>query len=256
MQVHIIRMELSNSIMLPSLMMLLDMGHLDNMKCALTTKLCLLLLLAPPHHPRGYENPPTPAPFTTPSTRHPPAPQQPPPPSAPPQPQPQPHEHLNSHPKPVPGKEGTGEKTLVLQQPPTPGKRSRDDDPGLEPGPADGKRAPQGPKKPAVPDPDPDPLPEDPEGPEDLSQPPEIPAPAPREPAGAEGGEGEVEGHPHPPPPPPVNGKEGAAGQGGESLFLQGLASRLTRWDQEYKQLVDDILDDLEGYWRRLAILQ
>ncbi|CAA75462.1 E4 protein, partial [human papillomavirus 76] len=223
----------------------------------LTTKLCLLLSLAPHHRPRSYGDPPTPAPFpppTTPGPRRPPAPQEPPQPTAPPALAPR--EHQNSHPKPTPGKEGTEEKTLALQPPP--GKRSRGDAPGPAPGP--GQPPEQGPsesdpKDPADPDRDPDP--ENPEDPED----PEGPA-APEDPpvAGASGGgEGEVEGHPHTHPPPvPTNGHNGEVGpeNGEPEPFLTGLASRLTRWDLQYKQLVDDILEDLEGYWQKLAILQ
>ncbi|CAA75455.1 E4 protein, partial [human papillomavirus 75] len=214
----------------------------------LTTKLCLLLLLAPHHRPRSYGDPPTPAPFpppTTPGPRRPPAPQEPPPPTAPPPLAPR--DHQNSHPKPTPGKEGTEEKTLALQPPP--GKRSRGDGLGPEPGPGDGTRA-QGPsesdpKNPADPDRDPDP--ENPEDPEDPAAPEDPPAGA------SGGGEGEAEGH-----PPPTNGHKGEVGPEDEDQepFLTGLASRLTKWDQQYKQLVENILDDLEGYWQKLAILQ
>lgn len=155
-------------------------------------------------------------------------------------------------------------KTLVLQPPPQPkkdpGKRSRED--GPDPGPS-------GPKKGELgPDLDQHPV----EGSTNESE-AEVPTEGgggdqdqgpdqpPREGAS---GEGDVEGHPplppsqppalHPPPsPPPPNGENGEEESQG---LVPTVASLLAMWENQFNQLVEDIKEDLEDYWRKLMTPQ
>lgn len=213
------------------LMMQIDIVNLANGRSGLIRKLCLPLSPAP-HHPtpqEGPENYPDP-PLT-------------------PRPQAQP----NSHNKPVvtkqPSGRGTGEGSQAPLTPdadddPRPGKRSKGDEHGPAPG-----RAPA----PLKLDLDP------PHG--DPDQPPgatggvgETPPEGNEEsqpPLGE--GEGAVEGLPPPAPPPPEpKPHNGDATHG----LLGTMASLLGTWEESFRQLVEEIQEDLDDYWRRLSIPQ
>ena len=87
-------------------------------------------------------------------------------------------------------------------------------------------------------------------------------------------GEGEVEGHPQQTPTAPPTGSGEGEEERGPSQdpnpvpdpdpgrgptpegLLPALASRLLMWDQEFDRLVQNITDDLHGYWQRLKTLQ
>ena len=202
----------------------------------------MLLLLAPPRRTPPEDKYPDKAPGLPPPTPR--------PPTLPPQ-RPQPPTSSNDD-------QDTDGKTLVLQPPPPkrdPGKRSRDDEP--DPGPS-------GPKKGELgPDLDQHPV----EGSENVSE-AEVPTEGgggdPDQPPKKDAlGEGDVEGHPPPRPspppalpppcPPPHNGESG-------DEEVQGLAhtvaSLLAMWENQFNQLVEDIKDDLEDYWRKLMTPQ
>lgn len=264
-QEYIICMAISDITMYCLLMMHLDLVQLDTGKSLLIKTLSLPLLLAPPHqnHQDKGKNdnhltkapglpPPTPRPKDLPER--------------PPRPQATPN-------APKSGGD-TEEKTLVLQLPPKrdpPGKRGRDNDPDL--GPSEPKRGDT---------PDRDQRPQNPPGDieaaaaaaaaaaaeeasggeegQDPGQPPEQ-SPQPPEHSPEQGpeqsplGEGQVEGHPGglpPPRPPPTE----EAGPGENESLATTVASLLVSWESQFRQLVDDIREDLEGYWQRLMIPQ
>lgn len=249
-QAYIICKELLETTMFCLLMMQLDIVKLDIGKLKLIRKLCLLLSPAPPP-PSHQEDKQTQTP-----------PPRPPPPPLTPRPDSRPQIPENSHNKPTPREEGTdadrpvepGERPKrgrVGDRGPSPGRgrgRGRGSDPDLGPNRLSGGLGT-----------DQDPDPEKKKCPE--SQPPP---------------EGEVEGHP-PPPPPPPNGhnghEEGAVGGAGgdghppppppppnghdESQSLLGsVASLLVTWESHFNQLVQEIQEDLEGYWTKLSIPQ
>nr|AYA93611.1 MAG: E4 protein [Human papillomavirus] len=214
-------------------MMPIDLVNLAVGRSELIRKLCLPLLPAP-HRPTPQEGPEShlDPPLT-------------------PRPQAQP----NGHNKPVvtkqPGGRGTGGENQAPLTPdgdddPRPGKRSKGDDHGLAPG-----RAPA----PLKLDLDP------PQG--DPDQPPgatggagETPPEGSEEsqpPLGEGEGEGEAEGHhPLPPPPPEPKPQNGDVTQS----LLGTMASLLGTWEESFRQLVEEIQEDLDDYWRKLSIPQ
>lgn len=247
-QAYIICKELLETTMFCLLMMQLDIVKLDIGKLKLIRKLCLLLSPAPPP-PSHQEDKQTQTP-----------PPRPPPPPLTPRPDSRPQIPENSHNKPTPKEEGTdADRPVGPDERP---KRGRGGDRGPSPGRGRGRglgsdpglnRLSGGLGTDQDPDPDKKKCPE--------SQPPP---------------EGEVEGHP-PPPPPPPNGhnghEEGAVGGAGgdghppppppppnghdESQSLLGsVASLLVTWESHFNQLVQEIQEDLEGYWTKLSIPQ
>ncbi|ATQ38137.1 E4 [Betapapillomavirus 2] len=120
----------------------------------------------------------------------------------------------------------TAEKRLALQPPPG-GKRN---DKEKEKKPLGDEKADQGPEAPSSG-----------EGGEPTDPPPEEPPNPPS-------GEGEVEGGPLP-------GPDQGRGPEQEAL-LQGVASRLTKWEQQFDRLVDSIVGDLRNYWMQLKTPQ
>ena len=121
----------------------------------------------------------------------------------------------------------TAEKRLALQPPPPGGKRN---DKEKEKKPLGDEKADQGPEAPSSG-----------EGGEPTDPPPEEPPNPPS-------GEGEVEGGPLP-------GPDQGRGPEQEAL-LQGVASRLTKWEQQFDRLVDSIVGDLRNYWMQLKTPQ
>lgn len=247
-QAYIICKELLETTMFCLLMMQLDLVKLDIGKLKLIRKLCLLLSPAPPL-PSHQEDKQTQTP-----------PPRPPPPPLTPRPDSRPQIPENSHNKPTPKEEGTD-----ADHPVGPGerpKRGRGGDRGPSPGRGRGRGLGSDPGPNRLSgglgtDQDPDP---------DKKKCPESQPPP----------EGEVEGHP-PPPPPPPNGhnghEEGAVGGAGgdghppppppppnghdESQSLLGsVASLLVTWESHFNQLVQEIQEDLEGYWTKLSIPQ
>lgn len=208
-------------------------------------KLCLLLLLVPHHRgvSKESESPPHPP---TPAPHRPPPPVQPPPPTGLPE---RKEDSNNSNKKP--SDEGTDGKPLALQDPPhRPEKRHKGQ--GHDPETGDGKRrglsTDQGENGLPATAPDP-PTPDPPESGRDPL------------------GEGPVEGHPPPLPPnghDPDHKPQGEENQGPDPDpdqnqnhgILKGAAYHLQRWEETYKQLVEDILDDLSNYWQMLGIPQ
>lgn len=141
--------------------------------------------------------------------------------------------HPNRHPPPTPqnghhkSPTDTAEKHLVLQSPPGGKKGEKDKDKKPQQGEEKTDQGPEAPSSGEGGPPD-DPSPEDPQNPP--------------------GGEGEVEGGPS---PGPDQGRDPLH----ESL-LTGVASRLTKWEQQYNQLVDSIVGDLRNYWMQLKTPQ
>ena len=143
--------------------------------------------------------------------------------------------HPNRFPPPTPQNghhkppiSDTEEKRLALQLPPS-GRKKEDKDKDKKP--LQGKeQTDQGPEAPSVGEggPPDDPSPEDPQNPP--------------------GGEGEAEGGPSPGPAPDRDPLH-------ESL-LTGVASRLTKWEQQFDRLVDSIVGDLRSYWMQLKTPQ
>nr|AFL02870.1 E4 [Human papillomavirus 38] len=99
-----------------------------------------------------------------------------------------------------------------------------------------------------------------PKGEEKADQGPEAPT-----------GEGGTPGDPPPedpqsPPSGEGEGEEGTAEGGGRSPardqdpsrepLLQGVAYRLTKWERQFDQLVDQVVEDLRGYWQTLQTPQ
>ena len=219
-------------------MMPVDTVNLASGRSELIRKLCLPLLPAP-HHPNPQEDPdknPSPPPQPPPTPR---------PPAVP-----------NGHNKPPvtkqPGKEGTEGDHQAPQaadgdDDPRPGKRSKAD--GPKPGPGRGRLPP------FKLDLDQDPLHGDPDPPQGAvggqgSEPPEGGEES-QPPLGE--GEGQVEGHPPPLPPAP----EPKPHNGDQTHGLLGtVAFLLGTWEENFRQLVEEIQEDLDGYWRKLGIPQ
>lgn len=234
----IILLEILSIIMWYLLMMPVDTVNLASGRSELIRKLCLPLLPAP-HHPNPQEDPdknPSPPPQPPPTPR---------PPAVP-----------NGHNKPPvtkqPGKEGTEGDHQAPQaadgdDDPRPGKRSKAD--GPKPGPGRGRLPP------FKLDLDQDPLHGDPDPPQGAvggqgSEPPEGGEES-QPPLGE--GEGQVEGHPPPLPPAP----EPKPHNGDQTHGLLGtVACLLGTWEETFRQLVEDIQEDLDGYWRKLGIPQ
>ncbi|AAQ88292.1 E4 [Human papillomavirus type 96] len=212
--------------------MLADLELVENGKCVLTGKLSLLLLPAPrrPHTKRSENglSPPTSPRSEPPLT-------------------PAPYRLGDLEPKPPKG-EGTDEKNLVLQLPPSgSGKKYHDllhgkpknDGPGVHR---------QGQSKPV-------------HGDGDNGEPGPVPEPeagagagagAAAEPeAGGQGntqnrGEGEVEGRT--PQDPEVDLQS--------ADLLTSVAFQLHKWEGQFNQLVETILRDLRDYWMKLSTPQ
>ncbi|ATQ38151.1 ^E4, partial [Betapapillomavirus 4] len=200
----------------------------------LTTKLCLLLLLAPPTPKKKGTDlplPQTPAPFRRPPDDCPQYPSN--------------GNHLL--------KEGTGEKTLVLQPPPGGSKddrkrhrgdhdrgRDRDRDHKETHGPSSQSDAENGNG--------------DKEGDEEAGSGEgagtEAGAGAGAEAGAGAGAEAGSEGEQ---PPGAAEGTE--PGNQDPSLLTQ-VAYHLTKWEEAYKVLVDSIVEDLRDYWTKLGTPQ
>lgn len=238
-QAFIILYRISSITIFCLLTMQKNMVNLASGRSELIRKLCLLLLLAPRRqNPQDEKDRPQSPPLT---------PRPPPVPASPPT--------TNSHNKPVtkPTESGGTEgENQVPQSPndnddgPRPGKRSKGEGRGPE-------------QHPLNLGPDRDPLlledqgghgDEPPEGGENT--------PPGAEGEGAEGkvteGEGEVEGRPlHPPPSAPDQPHK--PDQNNQSV-LGTVAYLLGTWEDQFRQLVDEIQGDLEDYWKKLAIPQ
>ncbi|ATQ38116.1 E4 [Betapapillomavirus 2] len=129
------------------------------------------------------------------------------------------------------GHHGTGDTEgnhLALQPPPTGGKKSeKNKDKKQQQG---GEKADQGPEAPGV---------GEGRGPEDP--PPEDPPVHPT-------GEGEVEGGPSP-------GRDPGRAPEQEGI-LPGVALLLTKWEQQFDLLVNNIMEELRNYWQMLKTPQ
>lgn len=206
-------------------------------------KLCLLLLLVPHNQGVNKESQSPPHPPT-------PAPHRPPPPQPTGPPEKTPENNNNSNKKP--SDEGTDGKPLALQDPPPhrPGKRHKGQ--GRDPETGDEKR--RG-------------LSADQGGNDLPATAPNPPTPDPPESGQDPLGEGQVEGHPPPAPPnghDPDHKPQGEENQSPDPdpdpdpnhSILRGAAYHLQKWEETYKQLVEDILDDLSNYWQMLGIPQ
>lgn len=234
---------------------------LDNGKLRLIRKLCLLLSPAP-HHP-GHQDKET----QTPPVRPP-----------PPPPTPRPDSVTNSHNKPTPGGKDTDDDHLAEQGDRKRSKsdQGRDTAPSLTPG-----RAPS--PKPGPLAPPPYPGPPGPQGPRrsyrlgtggrdrnpeegGVEGHPPTPPPGVGDPdhppptpenghnrekedgeKGAVGGSDETD---HPPPPPPQNDPEQGLGLAGNVACL------LSKWEDLFNLLVQNIEDDLGDYWKKLSTPQ
>jgi len=94
-------------------------------------------------------------------------------------------------------------------------------------------------------------------------QDPEAPAEGGKKPTQIPEGKGEEEGHEGEENPPKESPGEGEV-EGGpkpgrgpdQENLLTTVASCLQKWEDQYTQLVQDILGDLSDYWRRLKIPQ
>lgn len=209
---------------------------LENGKLSLTTKFCLLLLPAPPTPKKKGTDPPlpqTPAPFR----RH-------------PDDSPLCPSNGNNH-----LKEGTDEKTLVLQPPPGGSKddrkrhrgdhdrgQDRDRDHKETRGPSSQSDAENGNG--------------DKEGDKEagVGEGAGTEAGAGAEAgAGGAGAEAGAEGTGGEQPPEAVEGTEPG---GQDQNLLTQVAYHLSKWEAAYKVLVDNIVDDLRDYWTRLGIPQ
>nr|AZG02845.1 E4 protein [Human papillomavirus] len=146
-----------------------------------------------------------------------------------------------SLPPPCPAENGhhhgdTEEKHLALQPPP-PGKKDKEKKPQQ-----DDQGPPQGGNK------QPPGEGTDADGDENAPTPETPPVPPTGE------GEGEVEGGPK---PDPNQGPSHDPGRGRDPEgLLPGVALRLTKWENQFEQLVEIIVDDLKDYWMKLGIPQ
>ncbi|CCJ27719.1 E4 protein [Human papillomavirus 159] len=203
--------------------MLPDIAKLANGKCMLIRTLCLLLSLVLRHLLETGEKPPS-TPY--PGRGRPPVRDLPPP--CPPT-----NGHSPQH------RDDTQEKPLAR---PPPGRKDKEKEKEKKPLPGDqgpphgGEHKPKG---------------EGADG-EDDPFPPTPSAPPTGE------GEGEVEGGPQHDPnqdPNPAPAPAPAPTPNPEGLLPQ-VASRLLKWEQEFDQLVADIMGDLNDYWQRLRTPQ